>query len=73
MKQENYVIIPYSSLSEDALNNLINEFILREGTDYGVREFTLEEKHLQILKQLQKGEIQIVFDVDENSASLIKK
>lgn len=73
MKQDNYLIIPYTSLSEDALNNLINEFILREGTDYGVREFTLVEKHQQLLKQIKKGEVQIVFDVDENSASLIKK
>ena len=36
-----YVVVPLDKISDEALHGLINEFILREGTDYGAREFTL--------------------------------
>lgn len=69
----NYVIVPQAKLSEEAFNGLIDEFILREGTDYGQREFTLEEKHAQIHRQLNNGSVLIVFDMAAESASLMRK
>lgn len=68
-----YVVVPVENLSEEALHGLIDEFILREGTDYGAREFTLEEKHTQLKKQLNEGKILIVFDTAEQTASIIRK
>lgn len=68
----NFVVVPLEKLSEEALTGLINEFILREGTDYGQREFTLAEKHRQIRKQLSAGKIVIVFDPTEESASIVR-
>lgn len=68
-----FVVVPIEKISEEALYGLIDEFILREGTDYGQNEFTLEEKHAQIKKQLLSGKIIIVFDSVEESASIIKK
>lgn len=68
-----FVVVPLDKLSEEALYGLINEFILREGTDYGKTEFTLEEKHGQVKKQLLAGKILIVFDPLEESASIIRK
>lgn len=68
-----FVIVPLEKISEDALHGLINEFILREGTDYGAREFTLAEKHEQIKKQLSSGHILIVFDTAEQTASIVRK
>lgn len=38
------MIIPWQQLSETTLHNIAQSFILREGTDYGVRELTLAEK-----------------------------
>ncbi len=38
------MIIPWQTLDPDTLNNLIEYFVLREGTDYGEREKSLEEK-----------------------------
>lgn len=68
-----FVIVPLEKISDQALYGLVDEFILREGTDYGQKEYTLEEKHEQIKKQLLSGKIVIVFDSVEQSASIIKK
>ncbi len=68
-----YVVIPHEKISEEALEGLINEFILREGTDYGQQEYSLEQKHEQIKKQLLSGKAIIVFDNQEESVSLIRK
>ena len=68
-----FVVVPIEKISEQTLTGLIEEFILREGTDYGVREFTLLEKHEQIKKQLAMGTCLIVFDINEQTASIIRK
>ena len=57
-----YIDIPYQQLSSDVLQALIEEFICREGTDYGEVEFTLSEKANQLLARLQEGKAVIVFD-----------
>lgn len=68
-----FVIVPYEKLSEEALFGLIDEFILREGTDYGRSEYTLEEKHQHVRKQILSGKAVVVFDLNEESASLIRR
>ena len=40
--------IPLDRLSSDLLNAIIEEFINREGTDYGVSEVSLETKIQQV-------------------------
>ncbi len=65
--------IPYQQLSEDALNGLVEEFINREGTDYGVHEYTLEEKVVQILAQLKCGDIAIAYDEESESCTIVSK
>ncbi len=54
--------VPIENLSEQALKKIIEEFILREGTDYGSVEFALDTKVNQVLKQLKKGDAVLVFD-----------
>lgn len=71
-KQPGFVV-PLEKVSEHALNALIQEFILREGTDYGVREYSLDEKNIQVLKQLQQGRVLIVFDPSDETCSLLRK
>lgn len=58
-------------LSADAIKGIIESFILREGTDYGLNEAQFETKYQQILKQLNKGDIKIVFDPNTESVGLI--
>ncbi len=57
------MIIPPHELSPEALQGIIEEFITREGTDYGEGEFTLADKVAQVRRQLERKEAFIVFDV----------
>ena len=53
--------IPQQELSSDALVGVIDAFILREGTDYGLQEYTLEEKRQRVLNLLARGDAEIHF------------
>ncbi|EJC6737125.1 hypothetical protein CRN32_20705 [Vibrio vulnificus] len=55
------MIVPWQQISPEALSNLIREFVLREGTDYGESEYSLEEKIAQVQQQLESGEAVVVF------------
>jgi uncharacterized protein YheU (UPF0270 family) len=63
--------IPYRELSSAALRGVVESFILREGTDYGAREFSLEEKVAQVISQLERDEARIVFDPDTRSLDIV--
>lgn len=65
--------VPREALSEEALLGIIESFILREGTDYGVEEVSLDAKIHQIEKQLKKGDIKIVFDPNVESVGIITR
>ena len=67
------MIIPHQQISPDALQGLIEEFITREGTDYGEAEFSLEQKVKQVERQLARGDIVIVFDIATESVSILTK
>ena len=56
------VTVPYTELSEEALRGVVESYVLREGTDYGEQEFSLDQKVGHVLRQLRRGEAQIVFD-----------
>ena len=53
--------IPQQQLSAQALLGVLDAFILREGTDYGVEEYTLEEKRQRVLETLASGDAEIHF------------
>lgn len=55
------MIIPWQSLAESTLHNVLDSFILREGTDYGVRELSLAEKRGRLLAQLHAEKVVIVW------------
>lgn len=63
--------VPREKLSPEIIDDLIEEFVLREGTDYGAVEISLEKKKEQVEKQLLKNEIKIVFDFQAGSATLM--
>ena len=64
------MLIPYTKLSEEALRAIIEEYITREGTEYGVTEYTFEQKIEQIYQQLLQGEIKINFDTETETCNL---
>jgi uncharacterized protein len=65
------IVIPHRELSADALRGVLESFVLREGTDYGEREVSLEQKVAQVLRQLERGEAQIVFDATLQSVDVV--
>jgi uncharacterized protein YheU (UPF0270 family) len=67
------MIIPYEQLSSDALQGLIEEFITREGTDYGIEEVSLGIKVEQIKVQLSRREVVVVFDVASETVSILSR
>ena len=64
------VEVPYGELSADLLHAVIESFILREGTDYGEKEFSLEDKVARVMSQLKRGEAKIVFDPESESVTI---
>jgi hypothetical protein len=64
------VEVPFSELSADLLHAVVESFVLREGTDYGEKEFSLEAKVAGVIRQLKKGEAKIVFDPETDSVTI---
>jgi uncharacterized protein YheU (UPF0270 family) len=65
------VPIPHTELSLDALRGVIDNFILREGTDYGDRVVAHEEKVAQVRLQLERNEARILFDPLDSSVTIV--
>ncbi|WCE29495.1 YheU family protein [Vibrio sp. SCSIO 43137] len=55
------MIVPWQQIDPETLTNLIKEYVLREGTDYGAEEAMLEDKIEQVKTLLQSGEAVILF------------
>jgi uncharacterized protein YheU (UPF0270 family) len=68
-----YLEIPAERLSREALERLVEDFATREGTDYGEREYSLDDKRAQVLAGIARGEVVIVFDPKSESATLVTR
>lgn len=66
------VVVPHAELSQPVLRAVIESFVLREGTDYGEREFTLDEKVAIVERQLTRGEARILFDPETESVDIVR-
>ena len=65
------MVVPYTELSEDALRGVLESFVLREGTEYGERDVSLDQKVAQVTRQLQRREAQIVFDPETQTIDVV--
>lgn len=65
------VAIPYQELSADALRGVVESFVLREGTDYGEADYSLEQKVAHVLRQLERREAQVMFDPVSESVTIV--
>lgn len=66
------VIVPTDRLSEEALLGVIDDFILREGTDYGWEETEHSAKRAQVMALLSAGKAQVVFDPRTETTSIVE-
>jgi hypothetical protein len=67
------VEIPSNSLSPEALRGVVEEFITREGTDYGHTVHSLEHKMQAVYRQLERGEVAIVFDPESQTCNILTR
>jgi uncharacterized protein YheU (UPF0270 family) len=65
------VVIPYTELSPEALQGVVESFVLREGTEYGETDFSLEQKVAHVMRQLERKEAHVVFDPDSQSVNIV--
>ncbi|OOF67904.1 YheU family protein [Rodentibacter caecimuris] len=55
------MIIPWQELSPETLDNVLESVILREGTDYGFAELSLNQKKQNLLTKIRNGDAVIVW------------
>ena len=63
-------ILP-DDLSADALRGVVEEFVTRDGTDYGAVERSVAEKVAEVLGQLRSGQARLVFDLETQTANIV--
>lgn len=67
------MIIPISDLNAETLLNIIEGFVLREGTEYGEADVSLEDKVQQVLSQLKSGDVLLVYSELHETVNIIPK
>jgi uncharacterized protein len=67
------LVIPFKELSPEALRGVIEEFVTRDGTDYGEREIPLDTKVRQVMNQLHAGKVVITYDQKTDTCNIIPK
>ena len=65
--------IPHKKLNPLTLQSLIEEFVTRDGTDYGEHEASLETRVAMVREQLERGAVVIWFDPDTESCTLLTR
>ncbi|HOQ40635.1 MAG TPA: YheU family protein [Smithellaceae bacterium] len=63
-------IIPVNKLSAGALKGVIEEFISRNGTDYGAIEASLETSIRQVKASLKSGTAILIFDDETETTNI---
>jgi uncharacterized protein YheU (UPF0270 family) len=67
---EEPVVVPHAQLEPETLRAVIESFVLREGTDYGEREYSLDQKVARVTGQLDRGDVRIIFDPDSGTIDI---
>ncbi|MBE2894591.1 YheU family protein [Spirabiliibacterium falconis] len=67
------MIIPWQSLNSQTLDNVLESIVLREGTDYGLRELSLTEKTARLRRQLEQGKVVLVWSELHQSLDIKEK
>lgn len=71
MNDEERIEIPWDAVDPDTLHRLVEEFVTREGTDYGEVEYDLNTKVQQILHGLKRRQWTIIYDPVLQSTHII--
>ena len=58
-------------LSDEALEGVIDSFVLKEGTDYGHRDYSIQEKRDSVRKLLCSGKAELVYDKETDYIDIV--
>ena len=67
------VEVPHERVAADVLRRVAEEFVTRDGTDYGSAEKTLDEKVADVRRQLERGQAAIVYDAGSDTINIVPK
>jgi len=67
------MIIPIDAVETETLQGLVEAFVLREGTEYGAEDISLEVKVAQVLEALKSGEAILVYSELHESVDIRPK
>ena len=65
------VEVPHTELAPATLRAVVESFVLREGTDYGVQDASLDRKVADVMRQLERREAVIVYDPVSDSVDIV--
>lgn len=68
-----FIEVPVSALAEQTLLALLEEFATRDGTDYGAKELTLNEKVGRLREQLEASRVMLLYDADSEHWDLVER
>ena len=63
-------IIPVNKLSSEALQGVIEEYISRDGSDYGDIEVSAATKFRRVKDKLEKGMAVLIFDDETETTNI---
>ena len=66
-------LIPYDSLSPDTLEQILDDIVSRDGTDYGDYDLSVAQKREQALGYLKSGEAFLLFDTESETIKMVPK
>lgn len=66
-----FVEVPVTALAEDVLHRLLEEFVSRDGTDYGAQELSLSQKVAQLQCRLHNGTAVLLYDADSEHWDIV--
>lgn len=67
------VEIPWQQLSTDTLAALIEEFVTRDGTDYGEQEINLAGRSDQVRQLLSQNKAVILFSQESGQCNIVAR
>lgn len=70
-QHEQGVEIPFERLAPETLRNLIQEFVTRDGADWGEPGGALEDKVAQVMQQLRSRKVKVVFELKSQTANIV--
>ena len=65
------VEIPHAELAPETLRAVVESFVLREGTDYGVQDVPFDRKVADVMRQLERREAVIIYDPGTDSVGIV--